>query len=120
MTSTKYKEHTSRADAFQRATLTETISILQRTDAALARRIRSQLERLPIPKPERHTDGVENDVFKIDLFYGEVDAVIDALMIAEIDALGPNYTATNEASRFGNLLDVWNRYRFLLDENRVD
>jgi len=106
----------SRADVFHRGTLEETIAVLEREHADLAQRVRSQLERPPMQKPEQHTGGRESDLFQVELFRAEVDLIVEAMGIAEVGALGPDYTTTQAASHFAGLLDTWNRYRFLLDE----
>jgi hypothetical protein len=111
-----FKQLISQADIFRRGTLTETIEVLERKHADLAARVRSQLERPPIQKPDQHTGGSETDIFRVELFRAEVDLIVNAMGVAEVSALGPDYTTTPEASRFVGLRDTWNRYGFLLDE----
>jgi len=116
MDSTTYKREMSRTDVFHRATLEETIAVLERDHADLAQRVRSQLERPPIQKPEQHTGGSASDIFRVELFRAEVDLIVQAMGVAEVGALGQDYKTTPAASHFAGLLDTWNRYRFLLDE----
>lgn len=117
MDSKTYKREMSGADVFHRGTLEETIAVLERKQADLAQRVRNQLERPPIQKPEQHTGGSDSDIFRVELFRAEVDLIVEALGEAEVGTLGPDYTTTPEASRFADLRDTWSRYRFLLDEN---
>jgi hypothetical protein len=114
-----FKQLIGQADIFRRGTLTETIEVLERKHADLAARVRSQLEQTPIQKPELHTGSSETDIFRIELFRAEVDLIVDAIGGAEIDALGPNYATTSEASHFVDLQSTWIRYRFLLDEKHA-
>jgi hypothetical protein len=119
MDSAKYKQQTSRADAFHRGTLTETITVLERTNTGLALRVRGELERSPIPKPERHDGGPESDIFRVELLLTEVEAVVEALGAAEAGAVAADGSTTREASRFATLLDTWLRYRNQVHEKRA-
>lgn len=114
-----FKQLISQADIFRRGTLTETIEVLERKHADLAARVGSQLERPPIQKPDQHAGGSETDIFRVELFRAEVELIVDAMSVAEVGALGPDYTTTPEASRFAGLLDTWNRYKFLLVEKHA-
>lgn len=109
MDSATYKQQTSRVDAFQRGTLTDTAAALEKTDAELAQRVRDQLERSPIPKPERHGGGPDSDIFRVELPVATIEAIVESLGAAEAGAVAPDGTTTREASRLATLVDIWSR-----------
>ena len=119
MDSATYREQTSRADVFRRATLTDTVAALESTDADLAQHVRAVLEQSPIPKPERHGGGADTDIFRVELPVATVDAIAEALGIAEAGAVATDGTTTREALHFATLLDTWLRYKFQLDETHA-
>jgi len=119
MDSATYREQTSRADAFRRVTLADTVAAVMSTDVALAQRVRSLLDQSPIPKPERHGGGPATDIFRVELPLTTVEAILEALGAAEAGAVATDGTTTCEASHFARLLDTWSRYRFQLHETRA-
>ena len=119
MDSATYRQQTSRADAFRRVTLTDTAAALESTDAHLAQRVLVLLEQSPIPKPERHGGGSDTDIFRVELPLATVEAIVEALGVAEAGAVASDGTTTREASHFATLLDTWSRYRFQLHETHA-
>lgn len=116
MDSATYRQQTSRADAFRRGTLTDTVAAVESTDAALAQSVRALLGQSPIPKPDRHGGGADTDIFRVELPVATVEAILDALGMSEAGAVASDGTTTREASHFATLLDTWLRYKFQLDE----
>ena len=120
MDAAAYKWETGRPDAFGREAVAETALAIAGDDPALAERVRALLNAAPIAKPANHAGGPGTDVIRVDLPVGAVEAIVNALGIAEAGAVGDDGATTREASRLATLVDRWSRLKFHLDEVIAD
>jgi hypothetical protein len=114
-----YKERTTTPDAFSRGALTDTVAALQPSDFKLRREIEAILEATPIPKPPLHAGKRDTDFFHVSLPADTAEAIADALLVAEAEAVSADGSTTPQASHYAALVDMWTRYRDFLHRNQA-
>ena len=109
MDAREYKQVTSQPDVFSRADLDATLTVLR--DELLRDSLGEALTASPIPKPPLHEGAPESDCFRLALPPGTAEEILDELGRLDASAVSANGHTTPEASRIGDLVDFWSRYR---------
>ncbi len=111
----KYRELCARPDVLRRGELEETVSTLRRLRSPDVRLVEEILEQPPIEKPVIHAAGSEADFFFVTLDTDVVESIVDQLLEAEAAAVPNGGETTPEATRFAELVDLWNDCQEYLD-----
>ncbi|MDA9189415.1 hypothetical protein N9O57_00370 [bacterium] len=104
----KYKKICEQACTLRRATLEETITLIDEKNQAISEKLKKILNSTPVSKPKNHKGDASSDFFKIDLTNEELEFVVEVIQDAEVSALGNNGETTPMASHYSELLNIWN------------
>lgn len=108
MKQSEYKILISQNDVLRRNIIEETEKLVSKKNMGLAIRLRKILASKPIEKPLLHEGRSDTDYFRVNLSCHDISAIKDICMDAEVGSLDTNYETTPEASKFGDLLNIWN------------
>ena len=115
MDAKEYKNTGSMANVFSAGELEATVNCLMSTRPKVGEFLQAATWTL-VAQPPRHRGGKSTERFRLDLSWDAVSEIVDALFDAEAGAVSPEGETTPEASRLGELVDRWTRYRGQLEE----
>lgn len=106
----RYKALSDTPDVCSRWLLDQTLELLDDTGAAA--RVREDLSRAPIEKPDDHEGGPETDMFRMSLSLDEVRAIRQR--VEEARAAGEDTSGTRGRG-LGGFIETWREYEQYLE-----